>query len=144
MLPWYSPQHQRTQLVRMKEVAEAMVKVWMNDIPLDQPCDMRDWMTRYSLEISGRGACNYDFRLLAANPQRSPFAKAVPEAMKEALLRVVEPSPDKQPLIGNFPISIFMSALYIFLFCLFALYTATHSFLHCSAFHLKSQVHFLL
>src|SRR6478752_1776755 len=36
MLPWYSPQHQRTQLPRMKEQAQKLVAAWFS-LPDDQP-----------------------------------------------------------------------------------------------------------
>jgi len=100
MLPWYSPQHQRTQFSRMMDVAKDTIGAW-EKIELDKPMDMRDWFTRYSLEISGRGACSYDFKLLDPNPQRSDFARAVPEALKEAVARVAEADPDKKPLFGG-------------------------------------------
>src|SRR5438477_143168 len=63
MLPWYSPQHQRTQLPRMKEQAQKLVAAW-DTLPEDEPIDARAWMERYTLEVSGRGACSYDFGLL--------------------------------------------------------------------------------
>ena len=63
MLPWYAPTHQRTQLERMKEQARKLVAAWAA-IPDDEPLDARTWMERYTLEVSGRGACNYDFGLL--------------------------------------------------------------------------------
>jgi cytochrome P450 / NADPH-cytochrome P450 reductase len=94
MLPWYSPQHQRTQLPRMKEQAQKLVAAW-NDLPDGEPIDARIWMERYTLEVSGRGACSYDFGLLdgaAACPHA--FAQAVPESTKESILRVAEPRPD--------------------------------------------------
>src|SRR5690348_4365375 len=40
MLPWYSPQHQRTQLVRMQEQARKLVASWA-ELPDDQPLDAR-------------------------------------------------------------------------------------------------------
>jgi cytochrome P450/NADPH-cytochrome P450 reductase len=92
MLPWYSPQHQRTQLERMKEQARKLVAAW-SAMPDSEPLDARTWMERYTLEVSGRGACNYDFGLFdAAAPH--PFATAVPESTKESILRVAEPRPD--------------------------------------------------
>ena len=63
MLPWYSPPHQRTQLDRMKEQARKLVAAWAA-LPDDEPLDARAWMERYTLEVSGRGACAYDFGLL--------------------------------------------------------------------------------
>jgi cytochrome P450 len=53
MLPWYSPQHQRTQLPRMKEQAQKLVAAWAA-LPDDDPIDARGWMERYTLEVSGR------------------------------------------------------------------------------------------
>ena len=97
MLPWYAPSHQRTQLERMKEQARKLVAAW-SELPDDAPLDARTWMERYTLEVSGRGACNYDFGLLngdaadAACPHA--FAAAVPESTKESILRVAEPRPD--------------------------------------------------
>ena len=93
MLPWYSPQHQRTQLPRMKEQAQKLVAAWFS-LPDDQPIDARVWLERYSLEVSGRGACSYDFGLLEADGDAHPFAAAVPESTKESILRVAEPRPD--------------------------------------------------
>jgi cytochrome P450/NADPH-cytochrome P450 reductase len=93
MLPWYAPSHQRTQLPRMKEQARKLVAAW-SAIPDDQPLDARAWMERYALEVSGRGACNYDFGLLDGSGDRHPFAAAVPESTKESILRVAEPRPD--------------------------------------------------
>jgi cytochrome P450 / NADPH-cytochrome P450 reductase len=96
MLPWYSPQHQRTQLQRMKEQARKLVDAW-STIPHDEPVDARTWLERYTLEVSGRGACNYDFGLLdpdAATVCPHAFAHAVPESTKESILRVAEPRPD--------------------------------------------------
>jgi hypothetical protein len=39
-----------------------LLSAWA-EMPLDKPMDMRDWMIRYSLEISGRGACSYKFNV---------------------------------------------------------------------------------
>ena len=94
MLPWYSPQHQRTQLPVMKEQARRLVARW-SELPNDEPLDARAWMERYTLEVSGRGACRYDFGLLqegAGCPHA--FAQAVPESTKESIARVAEPRPD--------------------------------------------------
>src|SRR5574338_1269440 len=55
MLPWYSPQNQRTQLPVMREQAQQLVARWA-ELPDDQPIDARSWMERYALEVSGRGA----------------------------------------------------------------------------------------
>jgi len=93
MLPWYAPSHQRTQLPRMKEQARRLVAAW-SAIPDDQPLDARAWMERYALEVSGRGACNYNFGLLDGSGDPHPFAAAVPESTKESILRVAEPRPD--------------------------------------------------
>jgi cytochrome P450/NADPH-cytochrome P450 reductase len=93
MLPWYSPQHQRTQLVRMKEQARKLVAAWAT-LPDDEPIDARGWMERYTLEVSGRGACNYDFGLLGGDACPHLFAQAVPESTKESILRVADPRPD--------------------------------------------------
>jgi cytochrome P450/NADPH-cytochrome P450 reductase len=93
MLPWYSPQHQRTQLVRMKEQARKLVAAWAA-LPDDEPIDARTWMERYTLEVSGRGACSYDFGLLEGDACPHLFAQAVPDSTKESILRVAEPRPD--------------------------------------------------
>jgi cytochrome P450 / NADPH-cytochrome P450 reductase len=93
MLPWYAPQHQRTQLERMKEQARKLVAMWTT-IPDDEPLDARTWMERYTLEVSGRGACSYNFGLLDGVGEPHPFATAVPESTKESILRVAEPAPD--------------------------------------------------
>ena len=66
MLPWYSPAHQRTQLERMKDQARRLADAWAA-LPDDEPLDARAWMERYTLEVSGRGACAYDFGLLGAS-----------------------------------------------------------------------------
>ena len=71
MLPWYAPSNQRTQLEQMKEQARKLVAAW-SAIPDDQPIDARAWMERYTLEVSGRGACNYDFGLLDGNGDPAP------------------------------------------------------------------------
>ena len=93
MLPWYSPAHQRTQLERMKEQARKLVAAW-SAIADDEPLDARAWMERYTLEVSGRGACAYDFGLLDGAGDPHPFAAAVPASTKESILRVAEPRPD--------------------------------------------------
>jgi cytochrome P450 / NADPH-cytochrome P450 reductase len=93
MLPWYSPQNQRTQLPVMKEQAQALVARWA-ELPDDEPLDARAWMERYTLEVSGRGACKYDFGLLAESACPHAFAHAVPESTKESIARVAEPRPD--------------------------------------------------
>jgi cytochrome P450 / NADPH-cytochrome P450 reductase len=96
MLPWYSPQHQRTQLERMKAQARGLIEAW-GTIPHDQPIDARLWMERYTLEVSGRGACNYNFGLLgpeASSACPHAFAQAVPDSTKESILRVADPRPD--------------------------------------------------
>ena len=93
MLPWYSPMHQRTQLEVMKEQAQKLVAAW-SAIPSDEPLDARAWMERYTLEVSGRGACRYNFGLLDGNGEPHPFAAAVPESTKESILRVAERRPD--------------------------------------------------
>jgi cytochrome P450 / NADPH-cytochrome P450 reductase len=95
MLPWYSPQNQRTQLPVMKEQGQALVARWA-ELPDDEPLDARAWMERYTLEVSGRGACRYDFGLLAEGGCPHAFAEAVPESTKESILRVAEPRPDLQ------------------------------------------------
>jgi cytochrome P450 / NADPH-cytochrome P450 reductase len=101
MLPWYSPQHQRTQLPRIKAQAQKLVEAWAA-LPDDEPIDARAWMERYTLEVSGRGACSYDFGLLD-DAMRCPhaFAAAVPESTKESILRVAEPRPDFAFLSGR-------------------------------------------
>jgi cytochrome P450/NADPH-cytochrome P450 reductase len=93
MLPWYAPSNQRTQLPRMQEQARKLVAAW-SAIPDGEPIDARAWMERYTLEVSGRGACNYDFGLLDGTGDPHPFAVAVPESTKESILRVAEPRPD--------------------------------------------------
>jgi cytochrome P450/NADPH-cytochrome P450 reductase len=92
MLPWYAPSNQRTQLGLMKEQARKLVDAWAA-LPDDEPVDARAWMERYTLEVSGRGACRYDFGLFE---DRCPhaFADAVPASTKESILRVAEPRPD--------------------------------------------------
>src|SRR5689334_63395 len=77
MLPWYSPTHQRTQLELMKEQARKLVRAWA-ELPDEQPLDARGWMERYTLEVSGRGACAYDFGLLDGDAAPHAFAAAVP------------------------------------------------------------------
>jgi cytochrome P450 / NADPH-cytochrome P450 reductase len=93
MLPWYSPLNQRTQLGQMKDQARKLVAAW-SKIPDDEPIDARTWMERYTLEVSGRGACNYDFGLLDGSGDPHPFAVAVPESTKESIRRVADPHPD--------------------------------------------------
>jgi len=92
MLPWYSPAHQRTQLERMKDVARKLVSAWA-ELDDDEPVDARTWMERYSLEVSGRGACNYDFGLFNGSDPHA-FAAAMPASTKESIARVAEPRPD--------------------------------------------------
>ena len=93
MLPWYAPAHQKTQFDRMKDVARRTMDAWAA-IPDDESLDMREWMQRYSLEIAGRGACNYDFGLLDRDAVKSPFAAAVPESTRESVSRVADARPD--------------------------------------------------
>ena len=93
MLPWYSPQNQRTQLPVMKEQAQQLVARWA-ELPDDEPLDARSWMERYTLEVSGRGACRYDFGLLQEGACPHAFAQAVPESTKESIKRVADPRPD--------------------------------------------------
>jgi cytochrome P450/NADPH-cytochrome P450 reductase len=93
MLPWYSPQNQRTQLPVMKEQARQLVDRWA-ELADDEPIDARSWMERYTLEVSGRGACRYDFKILDADACPHAFATAVPESTKESIARVAEPRPD--------------------------------------------------
>ncbi|MGH3197722.1 MAG: cytochrome P450, partial [Streptosporangiaceae bacterium] len=103
MLPWYAPSHQRTQLERMKDHARKLVAVW-SAIPDDEPLDARAWMERYTLEVSGRGACAYDFGLLdghGVDGDPHPFAAAVPVSTKESILRVAEPRPDFTVFAGR-------------------------------------------
>ena len=92
MLPWYSPAHQRTQLERMKDVARKLVAAW-SELADDDPVDARTWMERYALEVSGRGACNYEFGLFNGS-QPHAFATALPESTKQSILRVADPRPD--------------------------------------------------
>jgi len=102
MLPWYSPQHQRTQLERMKDQARKLVAAW-SALPQAQAVDARAWMERYTLEVSGRGACSYDFGLLdgPAGGVPHPFAAAVPASTKESILRVADPRPDFTVFAGR-------------------------------------------
>jgi cytochrome P450 / NADPH-cytochrome P450 reductase len=93
MLPWYSPQNQRTQLPVMKAQAQKLVARWA-ELPDGEPIDARSWMERYTLEVSGRGACRYDFGLLENGACPHAFAQAVPESTKESIARVAEPRPD--------------------------------------------------
>ncbi|HEY3549875.1 MAG TPA: cytochrome P450 [Gaiellaceae bacterium] len=93
MLPWYSPQNQRTQLPIMKEEAQRLVARWA-ELPDSEPLDARAWMERYTLEVSGRGACSYDFGLLQEAACPHAFAQAVPDSTKESIARVAEPRPD--------------------------------------------------
>ena len=101
MLPWYAPSHQRTQLERMKDQARKLVVAW-SALPPGEPLDARTWMERYTLEVSGRGACAYDFGLLDGKQgEPHPFAAAVPASTKESILRVAEPRPDFTFLAGR-------------------------------------------
>src|SRR5216683_2959818 len=100
MLPWYAPLNQRTQFPLMKEQARKLVAAW-SAIPDDQPVDARAWMERYALEVSGRGACSYNFGLLDGSSDPSPFAVAVPESTRESILRVAEPRPDLTLFAGR-------------------------------------------
>jgi cytochrome P450 / NADPH-cytochrome P450 reductase len=95
MLPWYAPSHQRTQLERMKDQARKLVADWAA-APAGTTFDARTWMERYALEVSGRGACAYDFGLLGhgGHGDPHPFAAAVPASTKESIRRVADPSPD--------------------------------------------------
>ncbi len=93
MLPWYSPQNQRTQLPVMKEQAQRLVARWV-ELPDGEPLDARSWMERYTLEVSGRGACRYDFGLLEEGACPHALAQAVPESTKESIARVADPRPD--------------------------------------------------
>ncbi len=70
-------------------------------MPDNEPLDARSWMERYALEVSGRGACRYDFGLLDGGSNPHPFAVAVPESTKESILRVAEPRPDFTLLSGR-------------------------------------------
>jgi len=100
MLPWYAPQHQRTQLPVAKEQAQKLVASWAG-LSDDEPIDAREWMERYTLEVSGRGACNYDFGVLGENACPHAFAAAVPASTKESILRVADPRPDFTLLAGR-------------------------------------------
>jgi cytochrome P450 / NADPH-cytochrome P450 reductase len=106
MLPWYSPAHQRTQLELMKDQARKLVAAWAA-MPDDEPLDARGWMERYTLEVSGRGACAYAFGLLGTDPgapaegRPHPFATAVPASTKESILRVADPRPDFTAFAGR-------------------------------------------
>ena len=100
MLPWYAPSHQRTQLERMKDQARKLVDDW-SAIPGGTTLEARTWMERYALEVSGRGACAYDFGLLGQAGQGAahPFAAAVPASTKESIRRVADPRPDATVLV---------------------------------------------
>jgi cytochrome P450 len=104
MLPWYAPSHQRTQLEMMKGQARKLVAAW-SAMPSDEPLDARAWMERYTLEVSGRGACAYNFGLLEGSPDQHrpphPFAAAVPASTKESILRVAEARPDFTAFAGR-------------------------------------------
>ena len=100
MLPWYAPLNQRTQFPLMKEQARKLVTAW-SALPDTEPIDARSWMERYALEVSGRGACSYDFGLLDGTSEPHLFATAVPESTKESILRVAEPRPDFTLLAGR-------------------------------------------
>ncbi|MHB8576468.1 MAG: cytochrome P450, partial [Dehalococcoidia bacterium] len=100
MLPWYAPAHQKTQFARMKELARRTTAAWAA-MPNDQPLDMREWMERYALEVSGRGACNYDFGLLDKDAVKTPFGAAVTASTRESVARVAEPWPDFTLLSGK-------------------------------------------
>ena len=58
-------------------------------------------MERYTLEVSGRGACNYDFGVFDSDGPRHPFAEAVPESTKESILRIADPRPDFPSFTGR-------------------------------------------
>ena len=102
MLPWYAPSHQRTQLERMKDQARKLVADW-SAIPAGTTLEVRTWMERYALEVSGRGACAYDFGLLghAGQGAAHPFAAAVPASTKESIRRVADPRPDSTVFAGR-------------------------------------------
>src|SRR5690242_8627854 len=100
MLPWYSPTHQRTQLELMKEQARKLVRAWV-ELPDEEPLEARGWMERYTLEVSGRGACAYDFGLLGdGDGAPHAFAAAVPASTRESIRRVADPRPDAVVLAG--------------------------------------------
>ena len=99
MLPWYAPAHQKTQFARMKDLAKQTIAAWAT-VPDDEPLDMREWMQRYTLEVSGRGACNYDFGLLDKAAVKTPFAAAVTGSTGESIARISEPRPDFTLLSG--------------------------------------------
>jgi cytochrome P450/NADPH-cytochrome P450 reductase len=100
MLPWYAPSHQRTQLELMKDQARKLVAAW-SAMPDAEPLDARAWMERYTLEVSGRGACAYNFGLLDGSGDPHPFAAAVPASTKESILRVADPRPDFTVFAGR-------------------------------------------
>ena len=58
-------------------------------------------MERYTLEVSGRGACAYDFGLLDGNGAGHAFGAAVPASTKESIRRVADPRPDAVLLAGR-------------------------------------------
>jgi cytochrome P450/NADPH-cytochrome P450 reductase len=84
----------------MKDQARKLMAAWAA-LPAGQPLDARTWMERYTLEVSGRGACAYDFGLLDGGGDPHPFAAAVPASTKESILRVAEPRPDFTILAGR-------------------------------------------
>ena len=57
----------------MKDQARKLVAAW-SALPDDEPLDARAWMERYTLEVSGRGACAYDFGLLDGDSDPHQFA----------------------------------------------------------------------
>jgi cytochrome P450/NADPH-cytochrome P450 reductase len=93
MLPWYAPANQRTQLNLMKDQARKLVAAW-SALGEGEPVEARTWMERYALEVSGRGACNYNFGLFDGDGEPPPFAVAIPESTKESIRRVADPNPD--------------------------------------------------
>jgi cytochrome P450/NADPH-cytochrome P450 reductase len=100
MLPWFSPQHMQTQLPALTAQAQRMAEQWARHG--DTPTDAHDWMERYALEVSGRGACNIGFNLLGAGEARpDAFAAAVPASTKQSIARVAEPYPDFTLLSGT-------------------------------------------
>ena len=58
-------------------------------------------MERYTLEVSGRGACAYDFGLLDGDGGPHAFAAAVPASTKESIRRVADSRPDSVVWAGR-------------------------------------------
>ena len=69
MLPWYSPAAP-AHPAGADEGAGAQDGRELGRAARRAAGDARVWMERYAFEVSGRGACDYDFGLLDGNPAR--------------------------------------------------------------------------